>query len=323
MIELLSNKIQKIKQSIKETGDKGSNSISSIFKKKKIPSANKKPLPIGIKKSDDFMEKKSQNSKTRNKKNKNGLVGTTSSNSNIGLSGNLVNTIINSIYQTNLLSPNKKNLEYDKLMKTFHKFKRPTNSFNGNIVNNSKGKNVGNNNHNPNGNNNVNKKDSKNKKKHGRYSSNVYSNVNNYENNFNIEVNIKNNMKVQPKKKINNSNNSNNLANTNNKNGNDNLNSLNINFNNYTNNYNYNYNINSVANNANNANNNIPINSNNTKDVETKEKICETILNNFNEHPKEQNNLYDLTKWDEYKVNILKQLVLFYNFDFIKKTEGI
>ena len=262
MIELLSNKIQKIKQSIKETGDKGSNSISSIFKKKKIPSANKKPLPIGIKKSDDFMEKKSQNSKTRNKKNKNGLVGTTSSNSNIGLSGNLVNTIINSIYQTNLLSPNKKNLEYDKLMKTFHKFKRPTNSFNGNIVNNSKGKYVGNNNHNPNGNNNVNKKDSKNKKKHGRYNSNVYSNVNNYENNFNIEVNIKNNMKVQPKKQINNSNN---LVNNNNKNGNDNLNSLNINFNNYTNNYNYNYNINSVANNANNANNNNnPINSNNT-----------------------------------------------------------
>ncbi len=35
MIELLSNKIQKIKQSIKETSDKGSNSISSIFKKRK------------------------------------------------------------------------------------------------------------------------------------------------------------------------------------------------------------------------------------------------------------------------------------------------
>ena len=64
-----------------------------------------------------------------------------------------------------------------------------------------------------------------------------------------------------------------------------------------------------------------PINSNNTKDVETKEKICETILNNFNEHPKEQNNLYDLTKWDEYKDNILKQLVLFYNFDFKKISQ--
>ena len=33
--EILSNKIQKIKQSMKETSDKGSNSISSIFKKKK------------------------------------------------------------------------------------------------------------------------------------------------------------------------------------------------------------------------------------------------------------------------------------------------
>ena len=257
MIELLSNKIQKIKQSIKETSDKGSNSISSIFKKKKIPSANKKPLPIGIKKGDDFIEKKSHNSKTRNKKNKNGLVGATSSNSNIGISGNLVNTIINSIYQTNLLSPNKKNIEYDKLMKTFHKFKRPMNSFHGANVNNSKGKFTNNNiNNNNNGINNAGKKDSKNKKKHGRYNS-IYSSVNNYENNFNIEVNIKNNFKGQPKKQINNNGN---IIN-NNKNGNDNLNSLNINFNNYTNNYNYNYNINSVASNTNNANNN-PINNN-------------------------------------------------------------
>jgi hypothetical protein len=253
MIELLSNKIQKIKQSIKETSDKGANSISSIFKKKKIPPSNKKILPLGIKKGEDFIEKKSQNSKTRNKKNKNGLVGTTSSNSNLGINGNLVNTIINSIYQTNLLSPNKKNLEYEKLMKTFHKFKRPTNSFNGNnilnnIGGNSKGKNINNNNVN---NNNMGKKDNKSKKKHGRYNT-IYSNVNNYENNFNIEVNIKNNLKVQPKKQINN----NNINNNNNKNMNDNLNSLNINFNNYTNNYNYNYNINSGTNNYNNGNNN-------------------------------------------------------------------
>ena len=66
-----------------------------------------------------------------------------------------------------------------------------------------------------------------------------------------------------------------------------------------------------------------PINSNNSKDnnTETKEKLCETILNNFNEHPKDQNNLYDLTKWDEFKDNILKQLVLFYNFDFKKISQ--
>ena len=66
-----------------------------------------------------------------------------------------------------------------------------------------------------------------------------------------------------------------------------------------------------------------PINSNNSKDnnTETKEKLCETILNNYNEHPKDQNNLYDLTKWDEYKDNILKQLVLFYNFDFKKISQ--
>ena len=262
MIELLTNKIQKIKQSIKETSDKGSNSISSIFKKKKIPSANKKTatLPLGIKKTvvNDFIEKKGNNSKTRNKKNKNGLIGATSSNSNIGISGNLVNTIINSIYQTNLLSPNKKNIQYDKLMKTFHKFKRPTNSFNGNNNgnnNNSKGK--YNNNHN-NGNNNMNnnnKKESKVKKKHGRYNS-IYSSANNNnENNLNIEVNIKNNLKVQQKKQ-----NANNNIN-NNKHVKDNLNSLNINFNNYTNNYNYNYNINSASSNSNNVNSN-PINNN-------------------------------------------------------------
>ena len=50
--------------------------------------------------------------------------------------------------------------------------------------------------------------------------------------------------------------------------------------------------------------------------MQTPEKICENILNNFKDHPKELNNIYDLNKWDEYKDNILKQLVLFYNFDF-------
>ena len=88
-----------------------------------------------------MQKKKTQNasSKTRNKKNSYNLIGVTPSISNIGLNGNLVNTIINSLYQTHLLSPNKKNIEYDKLMKTFQKFKRPTNSFNGsNNSNNSK-----------------------------------------------------------------------------------------------------------------------------------------------------------------------------------------
>ena len=64
-----------------------------------------------------------------------------------------------------------------------------------------------------------------------------------------------------------------------------------------------------------------PINSNTGTDIESKEKICETILNNFNDHPKEQNNLYDLTKWDEYKDNILKQLFIFFNFDFKKISQ--
>ena len=64
-----------------------------------------------------------------------------------------------------------------------------------------------------------------------------------------------------------------------------------------------------------------PINPNNSEVKETQEKICENILNNFNDHPKEENILYDLVKWDEYKDNILKQLVLFYNFDFKKISQ--
>ena len=64
-----------------------------------------------------------------------------------------------------------------------------------------------------------------------------------------------------------------------------------------------------------------PINKNNSEEPETEEKICSSILNNFKDHSKEENNLYDLTKWDEYKDNILKQLVLFYNFDFKKISQ--
>ena len=86
MIELLSNKIQKIKQIMKETSDKGSNSISSILKKKKIPSAGRKSFYPPSKKCEEFLEKKTQNaSKTRNKKNSNGFIGVTTSNSNIGI----------------------------------------------------------------------------------------------------------------------------------------------------------------------------------------------------------------------------------------------
>ena len=241
VLDLLSNKIQKIKQSIKETSDKGSNSISSIFKKKKIPSSGRKALLGAPKKKEENIEKRNQNnSKTRNKKNNNGLFGVVSSNSNIDLNGNIVNSIINSIYQTNLLSQNKNNNDYDKLIKTFQKFKNPKNS---NNTNNNSNISRNNNQNNSNNNNmyNYNKKDSKKKKKHGRCNS-IHNN-NNYENHLNIEVNIKNNLRVQSKKSLNN---------INNKSQNDNVNSLNINFNNFTNNYNYNYNINSM----NNINNN-------------------------------------------------------------------
>ena len=246
VLELLSNKIQKIKQSIKETSDKGSNSISSIFKKKKIPSSGRKTLLAGPKKKEENFEKRNQNSsKTRKKKNSNGLFGVVSSNSNIDLNGNIVNSIINSIYQTNLLSPNKNNSEYDKLIKTFQKFKRPKKSYNGN--NNSNNSKNGNYNNSNNNNYTCNQKDSKKKKNHQRCNS-IHNN-NNYENHLNIEVNIKNNLRLQSKKSLNN---------ISNRNQSDNVNSLNINFNNFTNNYNYNYNISSM----NNINNNYVSNNN-------------------------------------------------------------
>ena len=47
-------------------------------------------------------------------------------------------------------------------------------------------------------------------------------------------------------------------------------------------------------------------------------EICKNILNNYESHSSNENNLYDLSKWDEYKDNVLRQLVLFYNFDFEK-----
>ena len=56
-------------------------------------------------------------------------------------------------------------------------------------------------------------------------------------------------------------------------------------------------------------------------ELQTPEEICHNILKEFEDHPKELNNLYDLNKWDEYKDNILRQLVLFYNFDFKKISE--
>ena len=61
-----------------------------------------------------------------------------------------------------------------------------------------------------------------------------------------------------------------------------------------------------------------PEKKSNDNELQTPDEICQNILKDFNDHPKELNNLYDLNKWDEYKDNILKQLVLFYNFDFKK-----
>lgn len=65
-----------------------------------------------------------------------------------------------------------------------------------------------------------------------------------------------------------------------------------------------------------------PINKNILNDLQVPDELCKNILHNINDHPKELNYLYDLNKWDEYKDNILKQLVLFYNFDF-KKISNI
>ena len=266
MIELLTKKIQKIKQSIKETSDKGSNSISSIFKKKKIRPASNNQIIQGTKNSIEFIKKKTRN------KNNNNLIENISSNSNTGINfinENLLNTIVNNILQFNLLSSNKKNLEYDELMKTFQKFKKPTNSFNRSSNSNNSNNSKSNYNKSNNSKNIGSKIETKRKKKNEK-SKSIYSN-NNYDNDFNIELNIKNNLGIQSKKSINN---------INNKIQNDNINSLNINFNNYTNNYNYNYNMN--PNNINNANNgNIDFNSinyNNSKKIKGKSSSQKAIV---------------------------------------------
>ena len=59
-----------------------------------------------------------------------------------------------------------------------------------------------------------------------------------------------------------------------------------------------------------------PINTNISNEIQGTDKLCNNILNDFNDHSKELDYLYDLNKWDEFKDNILKQLVLLYNFDF-------
>lgn len=60
----------------------------------------------------------------------------------------------------------------------------------------------------------------------------------------------------------------------------------------------------------------------NSSTTSTQKEICENILNNYKNHSSSENNLYDLNKWDEYKDNVLRQLVLYYNFDFVKIAEN-
>ena len=250
MIELLTSKIQTMKKSIKETSDKDSYSISSIFKKKRMPTGCEYKIKK-IKKSEEFTEKK-----TRNKNNDSNYIETT--NSNAGINGNVINNIINNILQINLLNTNKNNLECDKLMKTFEKFKKPTNSFIG--INNNNASNYNNS-----INNNIgSKKESKRKIKHEKCKSILN---NNYGNNFNIEIN---NLDIHNKKIVNN---------LNNKFQNNNIKNVNINFNNYTNNYNYK--INPINNNINNFNkiNNGNMNFNNSNLNKGKSNSLKMITN--------------------------------------------
>ena len=248
MIELLTNKIQKMKKSIKETSDKDSYSISTIFKKKRMPTGREFKIQKK-KKNEEFTEKK-----TRNKKNNSNDIETTNSNNDIN--GNIINTIINNILQINLLNTNKNNLEYDKLIKTFQKLKKPTNNVIGTNNNNVS-------NYNNSINNNVgNKKETKKTIKHEKCKS---INNNNYDNHFNIEVN---NIDIQSKKSVNN---------VNNQIQNNNIKNVNINFNNFTNNYNYK--INQINNNNVNKMNNGNMNFNNSNLNKGKSNSLKMITN--------------------------------------------
>ena len=273
IIELLSNKIQKIKQSLKNS-DKGLNSISSIFKKKKIISTGKKIMIPNIKKEEEFIEKKTKIfSKTRNLNNNNGLIGTNSSNSSRGNNYNLVNTIVNSIYQTNLLSPNKKNIEYEKLIKNFQKFKKPASISSAN-KNNNKLNNTKNNYNNNNIIKNYSKKVSQRKKNQERRSS-IYDSHNNYEKHINIEVKIKNNLKVHSKKSSINGNKDSIKQKKNQKDNN-----KNINFNNKNNNKTNKSNIRNI--NFNNTNNNTIMNKIKSSSLKViMDKAIDKKKNNF------------------------------------------
>ena len=265
MIEILSNKIRRIRRSIKNTSDKLSNSNKEILKKDKIQSFGRKKFKCiststklimagGI---NDKKNSKSKNKKILNNKgNTNGYI-------NI-MKNSLRNTLKNKCHFNVINNFNN----YEKMIKSLHK-KQKTSTIIYNNNNNSSGANTQrscgnlyNSKINNESRNKINQQKPK-TKKHSRCSSNYYhnSNNNNYEAYFNVELNIKNN-----------SNNFNkNIINAKNINGN-----LNINFNNYTNNFNFN--IKQQTNGG--FNNNI---SNNTSNIiEQKANLIEKNTNKTN-----------------------------------------
>ena len=272
MIEILANKIQRIRKSIKDTSDKLSNSNKEISNKNKIQAYGRKDsnnISSSTKQIATGRINNKKNVKSRNKK----IINPNKSNINPYINilrNNLGNSLKNKC-QTNAINNNTS--DYEKTIKNFHK-KQKTSSIIYNINNNCSGGNTQRSHRNL-YNSKINKENcnkiSEQKpktKKHSRCSSNYYiSSNNNYETYFNVELNIKNNNNAFKK----------NIINTKNINGN-----LNINFNNYTNNFNFNYNIkqqpNNCLNNISNNNSNVIVQKTNLIEKNTNKTSSQKII---------------------------------------------
>ena len=271
MIDLLANKIQRIRMALKEKSDKLSSSNKEILNK--IPtfgrkdfnyynSTSTKQFIVGGIKNKKIIKSRNKKIINSNKGNINALINVMRSNLGNCSKNKGRNNLINN---TN---------DYEKMTKTFHKTqKSSTIVYNNNCSGGNTQRSCRNlynskiDNENGNGNKIIEQKPKT--KKHSRCSSNFYNINNNYETCFHVELKIKNNNNNNVFKK--------NIINTKNINGN-----LNINFNNYTNNYNVNYNIkqqsNGINNNSLNNNSNIIIHKTILADKNTNKTNSQKII---------------------------------------------
>ena len=166
VIEILTHKINKIKQYMKESDKKNKNSISHIFKKKKIESQN----IFSIQKNEDFSENNTPlfSERRKNKLIKNKINNTLNNKNDIVSEKKIKNIYINN----NFINKNNNNLEKSKKISN---------------VNINK----------------INKKNNKNYINHIRYNSNFEDNGINYLSETNYNISYKQNKKKDINNKIN------------------------------------------------------------------------------------------------------------------------